>query len=133
MGGISPSLFKGDKMSLNLMTINEFIDEMEQADLSLSTIRNLSALYNVRSHILGSNKVDNAVKELNDILPSYLNYIKTKRQYQLKEITETNVLLQLGNVCKEIREFIQTLYNGTDTPEERKLITNLIDQLKEAF
>lgn len=116
---------------MNISTINELIDELENGETSLSNVRNLSALYNVRTYLLGSKKFDRTAKELNDILPSYLNYIDVKRKYQLKEITETGVLLQLGNVCKEINEFIHTLYSGTDTPEERKVIKDLISSFKE--
>ena len=107
------------------------ISELENnEETSLSNIRNLSALYNVKAHIIETQK-DKTTKELNDILPSYLIYVDTKRRYQLKEITETNVLLQLGNVCHEIQEFMQTLYSGTDTPEERRIIQDLIKNLKE--
>lgn len=116
---------------MNISTINELIDELENGETSLSNVRNLSALYNVRAYLLGSKKFDRTAKELNDILPSYLNYIDVKRRYQLKKITETGVLLQLGNVCKEINEFIHTLYSGTDTPEERKVIKDLINSFKE--
>lgn len=116
---------------MDLSVINEAIDELENSETSLSNVRNLSALYTVKEHLIGSKHYGSVVKELNDILPSYLNYIDVKRKYQLKEITETNVLLQLGNVCHEIKEFIQTLYSGTDSPEERKIINDLIEQLKE--
>ena len=116
---------------LNISTINDLINDFENGDTSLSNIRNLSALYNVKSHLLGSNKFDKTAKELNDILPSYINYIEVKKKYQLKEITETNVLLQLGNVCQEIKEFLFMLYHSTDTPEERKIIKDLINQLRE--
>ena len=115
---------------LNMSTINDLIDELENGDTSLSNIRNLSALYNVKSHLLGSNKYDRTAKELNDILPSYLQYVETKRKYQMKEITEINVLLHLGNVCKEIKEFIQTLYSGTDTQEERNIIKKMIKEIQ---
>lgn len=117
---------------MDLKLINDTIDELEsKVEISLSDVRNLSALYTVKNHLVGSKAYDSIVKELNDILPSYLTYIDTKRRYQMKEIEETNVLLQLGNVCKEIKEFIQTLYSGTDTPEERKIIQDLIKGLKE--
>ena len=55
--------------------------------ISLSNVRNLSALYNVRANLLGSTKFDKTAKELNDILPSYNQYIEVKRKYQLKETT----------------------------------------------
>lgn len=115
---------------MNISTINELIDDLENAETSLSNIRNLSALYNVKTHLLGTEKFDKTAKELNDILPSYINYIETKRRYQLKEINETNVLIQLQRVCKEIKEFIQTLYSGTDTPEEREILQKMIKEMQ---
>lgn len=118
---------------MNLTTINDLIDELEQSDTSLSNIRNLSALYNVKTHLIGDYKFNNTAKELNDILPSYIEYVNLKRRYQLKEISIDSVIIQLENVCKEIAEFLQTLYSGTDTEEERKYIHNLIGQLKETF
>lgn len=76
---------------------------------------------------------DSTLKELNDILPSYLDYINIKRRYQMKETTIDNVLIQLNNVCNEIGEFLKTLYASTDTQEERDYIHKLINYLKEAF
>jgi len=118
---------------MDLSTINNLIDELEKSDTLLYNVRNLSALYNVKSHLIGDNKFGGTVKELNDILPSYLEYVNLKRKYQLKEISIDTVIIQLENVCKEITEFLQTLYRGTDTEEERKYIHNLINQLKGAF
>lgn len=118
---------------MELAVINEMIDELEQSDTSLSNVRNLSALYNVKTHLLGTELYSNTVKELNDILPSYIEYIDMKRKYQLGEIQETMLFSYLEAVCKEIREFIQTLYSGTDTQNERDIIKNLIRQLTEAY
>lgn len=114
---------------MDLIIINEMIDELENADTSLSNIRNLSALYNVRTQLIGSNVKNSVVKELNDILPSYTEYVNLKKRYQLKEITVDNVLIQLNNVCREIKEFIQALYCGTDNEQERELLDNLIKSL----
>ena len=118
---------------MDLSTINDMIDEIEQSETSLSNIRNLSALYAVKNHLVGGKIYNNVVKELNDILPSYLQYIEVKRKYQLKEVTDEAVITYLNRVCIEIREFIQTLYSGTDMPKERELITNLINQLRAMF
>lgn len=118
---------------MDISTINNLIDELESGDTSLSNIRNLSALYNVKSHLVGNQKFDSTLKELNDILPSYLDYINIKRRYQMKETTIDNVLIQLDNVCNEIGEFLKTLYASTDTKEERDYIHKLINYLKEAF
>ena len=115
---------------MDISTINDLIDELENGDTSLSNIRNLSALYNVKSHLLGSNNYDNTTKELSDILPSYLQYIDTKRRYQLHEITDELLYINMKELCKEIKEFIQSLYSGTDTPKERELIKQMVNEIQ---
>ena len=115
---------------MNISTINDLIDEMENGDTSLSNIRNLSALYNVKSHLLGSNNYDNTTKELSDILPSYLQYIDIKRRYQLHEITDELLYINMKQLCQEIKEFIQALYSGTDTPKERELIKQMVNEIQ---
>lgn len=115
---------------MNLTEINDLIEEVENRDTSLSNIRNLSALYNVKNHILGTQTYDSITKELNDILPSYLKYIEIKRKYQLHEATEEAVHIHIKELCREIKEFIQTLYSGTDTPKEREMIKELIKEIQ---
>ena len=115
---------------MNMTTINDLIAELENGDTSLSNIRNLSALYNVKSHLLGTNNFDSTTKELSDILPSYLEYIYIKRKYQLHETTEDAVYINMKQLCREIKEFIQSLYSGTDTPKERELIKQTIKEIQ---
>lgn len=116
---------------MDIKTINELIRELESSETSLSNIRNLSALYNVRTYLLHNTiKTDNTTKELGDILPSYLGYIDTKRKYQLHEITDEAVYIAMSAVCKEVKEFVQTLYSGTDTPKERELIKQMIKEIQ---
>ena len=115
---------------MDMKIINELIDELEQGDTSLSNIRNLSALYNVKSHLLGTKNYDSITKELNDILPSYLQYIEVKRKFQLHETTENAVYINMKELCKEIKEFIQTLYSGTDMPQERELLKQMIKEIQ---
>lgn len=115
---------------MNMTTINDLIEELENGDTSLSNIRNLSALYNVKSHLLGTNNFDSTTKELGDILPSYLGYINVKRKYQLQETTEDAVYINMKQLCREIKEFIQSLYSGTDTPKERELIKQMIKEIQ---
>ena len=117
---------------MNIQNINNSIADLEEAEPSLSNIRNLSSLYMVRKHLL-ENSTDNVTNQLDDILPSYINYVKIKRKYQLNELTEQAVFIAMQQVCKEIKEFLHILYSNTDTPKEREMIRNLIDQLKEAF
>lgn len=117
---------------MNLPVINNMITELEKDnDTSLSNIRNLSALYIVKDHLPDTEKPnDKIISELNDILPSYIQYIKIKRKYQLGEITKDRVTSYLYSVCKEIKEFIQTLYSGTDMQEERDIINQMIRDMQ---
>ena len=117
---------------MSVQEINDLIADLEESDSSLSNIRNLSSLYIVRKHLL-ENSMDNVTNQLDDILPSYIEYVKIKRKYQLNELTEQAVYLSMQQVCKEIKEFLHILYSNTDTPKEREMIRNLIDHLKEAF
>ena len=111
---------------MSIDTINELIGELEQGETSLSNIRNLSALYTVKAHILGSNvNVDRTEKELRDILPSYLQYIEIKRKYQLKETTVDALCTALNSLCSEINEFLHTLYSCTDSEQERAILKRI--------
>ena len=114
---------------MDISTINDLIDELENGETSLSNIRNLSALYNVKTHLLGSNRYDSTAKELNDIFPSYLQYVETKRKYQLNEVTDETIYVDMKELCKEIKEFIQILYSSTDTEKERDLIKQMIKEI----
>ena len=118
---------------MTLQNLNDLIEELEQADSSLSNIRNLSSLYIVRKEMIENIKYDKVQTELNDILPSYIDYVITKKKFQLNELTEQAVFISMNTLCKEIREFIQSLYSNTDTPKEREILKNLITQLKETF
>lgn len=115
---------------MNISTINDLIDELEQSDVSLSNVRNLSALYTVKDHLIGNVKFDNVLAELQDILPSYIKYIDVKRKFQLHEISEDTVYINMKELCREIKEFIQTLYSGTDTQTERDMLKQMIKEIQ---
>lgn len=115
---------------MDISTINELIDELENSETSLSNVRNLSALYTVKTHLLGTPNYDTTTKELSDILPSYLQYIEVKKQYQLNKTTSKDVHINMKKLCQEIKEFIQTLYNNTDTKEERTIIENMLKEVQ---
>ena len=116
---------------MDINTINNLIKDTENSETTLSNIRNLSALYNVRN-ILLNNKEETKTEtetELKDILPSYLGYINIKRKYQLHKTTNDNVIIAMKALCTEIKEFIQTLYSSTDTPQERDIIKEMIKEM----
>jgi len=108
--------------------IDAMIKMCENSENSLSNVRNLASLYIVQEHMKNATQrtVDSTERELSDILPQYKEYCDIKRKYQLRILPETAVHRSMQFLCKEIEEFIKTLYNNTDTKEERKMIKNLL-------
>lgn len=115
---------------MDITVISNMIDELEQSEPSLSNVRNLSALYNVRTNLLGTVRFDKTTKELSDILPSYLQYIDIKRKYQLHEVSDEALYLNMKELCREIQEFIKALYSGSDTQKERDMLRQLIKDMR---
>jgi DNA repair ATPase RecN len=115
---------------MDITAINSFITELESSETSLSNIRNLAALYSVRDRLVKENERDNTIKELNDILPSYIAYVDAKKRYQTHKGSTEDIMIELRHVCKEIKEFVGTLYSGTDTVDERKLIKKSLAELQ---
>lgn len=119
---------------MDINKINAKIKELEDSEESLSNIRNLSCLYIVRTNMSTDNITsDNVTEELKDVLPSYIQYVNMKRKYQKGDISKEKVISYLLQVCDEIEEFIHALYSGTDTPEERDVIGQLIMKIKRTF
>ena len=120
---------------MKLADVNEAINELQNSDFSLSNVRNLSALLNVREHLqnVTQSKPDSLEQELNDILPQYKNYCEIKRQYQLGKVTDDSVVSAMRQVCKEVKEFLLILYQNTDTKIERTMIKNMVSDVQETF
>ena len=121
---------------MELHEVETMIRDLENSDNSFSTARNLASLYIVRSQLqeklnITLKQSDDAVLiELYDVIPSYKKYVEIKRKYQLNEVSDTKVLEELKILCKEIKEFIHTLYISTYNNEERQLLKQLVDDLK---
>ena len=79
---------------MKIETLNNMIADLENSEESLSNIRNLSALYMVRNNI----NVDKVTNELNDVLPSYMQYVKIKREYQMGETSKEKIASYCGNI-----------------------------------
>ena len=110
---------------LDLEVIDQTIEELENSDTTFFNCQNLASLYIVRDK-LGGTKLD---KELRDILPTYRSYCEIKKKYQMKELPEEAVINAMTNVSKEVKEFIDTLYSGTDLEMERNIINDMIKNL----
>lgn len=112
---------------MDISEINNTIEELENGETTFSNCEKLSSLYIVREHLSG----DAVVNEYSDILPSYNDYCKYKRLYQLGEVTSRCVEIAMQKVCQEISEFITTLYISIDTSEERKIISDMLQSVME--
>jgi len=124
---------------LDLAEIEDTINELENQPTTLDNCRILADLYickaNNEKAVYEQNTTlkDDVENELNDILPTYRNYVDAKRRYQLHELNVDVPIKYMKDVCKEIKEFIQVLYSGTSTIDEREAISKMISDLKEVF
>ena len=122
---------------MELVEVNSMIRELEQSDSSLSTARNLAALYIIQGQLQGRlddvlSKSDDAVlTELYEVIPSYKQYVIAKRRQQLNEISNDAVLSALTRLGKEIKDFIRTLYTSTSSEAERKVLHKIVTDLKD--
>ena len=113
---------------MELETIDDAIEELENSDTTVDNVAELASLYIVREHLAG-NVVSDTEKELNDILPNYKLYIGIKRKYQLGQCEESEVIHAVKSVCKELKEFLETLYYSTDMNKERICIRDMLNCL----
>lgn len=113
---------------MDMLEIKNTIEELENGPTTFDNAIKLSALYNVRNN-LGSD----TQKELEDILPQFKMYIAVKKGYQLKELTEDDLKFAMRSMCRDIEEFIETLYNNTELQDERMTIQSMLSRLSQAL
>lgn len=120
---------------MNIVEIQNTIEELEQGNTTYENCIKLSALYVIMDRYNKGVEAVNeeVVKEYQDILPEYEHYCDVKRQYQLGQIDEQRMIQSFGIVCKEITEFIQTLYSNSESPAERKLLVDTIINVVNLF
>ena len=114
---------------MDINEINETIEELENSSTTFDNCMKLASLYIVRDNLKTNKEPDETEEELHDILPSYLNYIEVKRKYQKQEIAVEFVYKEMEQLCLEIKEFISSLYNCTDTQRERNILTEMIKDI----
>ena len=113
---------------LDMGLVNNTIEELENDRTTFDNCMKLASLYIIRdNNMRATTEVE---QELDDILPQYRNYTDIKRKYQLGEVSEKAVENQINLVCKEIEEFIHTLYASTDMPIERDYIKTMVNGLQ---
>lgn len=126
-----PITFKEIKMDIT--AIEDNIKELESESTTVDNVKELAFLYIVHDHLKKENLrvgSDDIHDEFEDILPEYRKYVEIKRKYQLGEISEMEIKRSIKRVCKEVYEFIHTLYYCTDMPAERECIDSLLLKLR---
>lgn len=111
---------------MDIKDINRTIQELKEDSTTFENCERLAHLYIVREHLF----TDEVQNEFDDILPQYIKYTDMKRKYQLGEISEQAIEKQVKSVCKEVSEFIHTLYSSTDMPIEREHIKKMVTGLQ---
>ncbi len=116
---------------MNIEEIQNEIKTLENDATTFSNVSKLASLYIVNERLQNAftEAVDAPDRELNDILPAYRKYVEVKREFQLKNTDKTALIDSIQLVCKELQEFISTLYNNTECEECRNLIQNMIKSL----
>lgn len=118
---------------MDITAIEDNIKELENDATTVDNVKELAFLYIVRDNLkrenlrVGSDEIHD---EFEDILPEYRKYVEIKRKYQLGELPEIEVKRSIKRVCKEVYEFIHTLYCCTDMPAERECIDSLLLKLR---
>lgn len=115
---------------MDIVAIAEAIENLENSETTQDNVAELAALYTVRNNMSSTDEVQT---ELNDILPYYNKYRLMKQRYQMNQAIDYEVIQGIKNVCTEMKEFIDTLYNSTDMHKERMCIKKMIKELYEKY
>ena len=119
---------------IDMQEIDNTIRELENGELTFDSCRKLASLYIIKDFNTEKPVQETEViKELNDILPRYRIYCDVKRQYELGNTIKENIIKETRLVCKEISEFLITLYANTNTQEERNELKNLIQTINKQW
>lgn len=120
---------------MDLLAIDEAIKTLENSDTTVENVSELASLYICQLNLKNrsNRQIERVEDELDDILPYYTKYREIKTRYQLNQTTEGEVIQGIKNVCREIQQFIDALYSGTDMNKERICINKMIEQMHEKY
>ena len=120
---------------MDLLAIDDAIKTLENSDTTVENVSELASLYICQLNLKNrsNRQIERVEDELEDILPYYTKYREIKTRYQLNQTTEGEVIQGIKNVCREIQQFIDALYSGTDMNKERICINKMIEQMHEKY
>lgn len=113
---------------MNLQEINDTIEELENGATTFDSCIKLSALYSVRDNLHSDTQ-----KELEDVLPQFKMYVAVKKKYQLGELHADDLKFAMRSMCRDISEFLETLYNNTELQDERETIHKMLSDLLQSI
>lgn len=118
---------------LDIDLIENTIRQLEQDATTLDNCILLSSLYICRENYYNANMSvleasNDASYRVYTVLPSYDNYIETKKRYQQYEVVDKMLIYAMDNLCREIVDFISNLYHNTETEAERALLIKMINE-----
>ena len=114
--------------------LDNIILDLENSLQTYSDCQRLADLYIIRNELKNKESqhvdiADSTSKELDDILPRFRNYCMIKKKYQMNELPKDTLIHAMNDVCKELSEFITTLYSCTEDKLERKAINDMMSNL----
>lgn len=110
---------------MNMQEITDTIEELENGPTTYDSCMKLASLYTVRDNFHSDTE-----KELNDILPQFRMYVAVKTKYQLGELKSDDLIFAMKSMCRDIEEFMLTLYSNTELPEERKIMKDMLEYIE---
>ena len=110
---------------MNMQEVTDTIEELENGSTTYDNCMKLASLYTVRDKFHSDTE-----KELNDILPQFKMYVAVKTKYQLGQLKAEDLEFAMRSICRDIEEFIITLYNNTELPEERKIMKDMLEYIE---
>ena len=123
---------------LDMELIEDSIKDLEQKPTTFENCENLAILYICRlmnkhpNNLMVTTQNDvlskDSISELEDIFPAYCKYVETKRRYQQYEVVDKMLIYAMEDLCRELTEFVSTLYSNTETEAERALIIKMISE-----
>lgn len=116
---------------MDIQTINDAIEELEQSTTSVENVQNLASLYICRQNIKTRRKSPlNAFKQdVTEIFPAYDRYREAKKAFQMKEGSEQEVLESLSLLCQEIKDLHISLYCSSCSRKERRILKECIESI----
>ena len=117
---------------LDIEEIDNTIETLENSSTTFDNVLKLASLYIVKEHMqnVSTGQIDVSESELKDILPAYRKYVDVKKEFQLNHIDKSALISSMNIVCKEIHEFLTTLYQNTECIECRELLIDMIHTIE---